>query len=66
MKILPLHGPPMLVHKTNFGLEIYNHANFYQFEKHLVIGQLNEYQIFSAFHWLTSDTTPASQCMTEK
>ena len=23
----------MLVDKTNFGLVIYNHANFYQFEK---------------------------------
>ena len=26
-----LHGPPMLVDKTNFGLVFYNHANFYQF-----------------------------------
>ena len=32
--------------------------------KHLVIGQLNEYQFFSVFHWSTSDTPPASQCIT--
>ena len=32
-----LHGPPMLVVKTNFGLVLYNNsANFYRF----VIGQL--------------------------
>ena len=28
-----LHGPPMLVDKTNLGSVIYNHANFYRFEK---------------------------------
>ena len=28
-----LHGPPMLVDKTNFGLVLYNHANFYRFEE---------------------------------
>ena len=26
-----LHGPPMLVDKTNFGLVLYKHANFYRF-----------------------------------
>ena len=30
---LVLHGPPMLVDKTNFGLVLYNHAIFYQFEE---------------------------------
>ena len=34
--------------------------------KHLVIGQLNEYQFFSAFHWSTSDTPLASQCITRQ
>ena len=34
--VCKLHGPPMLVVKTNFGLVLYNHANFYLF----VIGQL--------------------------
>ena len=56
----------MLVDKTNFGLVLYNHANFYRFEEtsNLVNGQLNEYQFFSAVHWSTSDTPPASQCIT--
>ena len=31
---------------------------------HVVIGQLNEYQFFIAFLWSTSDTPPASQCIT--
>ena len=59
-----LQGPPMLVGKTNFGLVLYNHTNFYRFEEHLVIGQLNEYQFFSAFHWSISDIPPASQLIT--
>ena len=48
----------MLVDKTNFGLVLYNHANFYRFEE-----SSNEYQFFSAFHWSTTDTPPASQCI---
>ena len=28
-----LHGPPMLVDKTNSGLVLYNYANVYQFEE---------------------------------
>ena len=28
-----LHGPPMLVDKTNFGLVLYKLANFYRFEE---------------------------------
>ena len=28
-----LHSPPMLADKTNFGLVLYNHANFYWFEE---------------------------------
>ena len=28
---LKLHGQPMLVDKPNFGLVLYNHANFYRF-----------------------------------
>ena len=55
----------MLVDKTNFGSVLCNHTNFYRFEEtYVVIGQLNEYQFFSAFHWLTSGTHPASQCVT--
>ena len=37
---------------------------FIGLRNHLVIGQLNEYQFFSAFHWSTSGTPPASQCIT--
>ena len=54
----------MSVDKTDFGLVFYNHANFIGLREHLGIGQLNEYQFFSAFHWSTSDTPPASQCVT--
>ena len=32
-KLFILHGPPMLVDKTNFGLVLYNHTNFYQLEE---------------------------------
>ena len=31
--LIVLLGPQMLVDKTNVGLLIYNHANFYRFEK---------------------------------
>ena len=59
-----LHGPPILVFKTNFGLVPIITPNFIGLRKHLLIGQLNEHQFFSAFHWSTSDTPPASQCIT--
>ena len=54
----------MLVDKTNFVLVLYNYANFNRYEKHLLIGQLNEYQFVSAFHWSASDTPAASQYIT--
>ena len=57
-----LHGPPMLADKTNFGLVLYNHANFYRFEELSGYWSVNKYQFFSAFHWSTSNTPPASQC----
>ena len=63
-KSYKLHGPPMSVDQTDFGLVLYNHANLYRFEEHLVTGRLNKYQFFSAFHWSTSDTPPAPQCIT--
>ena len=31
--IYRLHGPPMSVDKTDFGLVLYNHANFNRFEE---------------------------------
>ena len=56
----------MLVDKTNFGfnLVIYNHANVYRFEETSSYWSVNEYQFFSALHWSTSDTPPASLCKT--
>ena len=36
---------------------------FIGLRKYLVIGQLNEYQFFSAFHWSTSDTPPANHML---
>ena len=63
-KQLVLLGPPMLVDKTNFGLVSIITPTFIGFRKHLVIGQLKEYQFFSAFHWSISDTHPASRCIT--
>ena len=59
-----LHGPPMLVNKTNFCLVLYNHANFYQFEESSSYCSFNEFHVFSAFHWSTSDTAPASHYLT--
>ena len=44
-----LHGPPVLVDNTNFGSIIT--PTFIGLRKHLAIGQLNEYQFFSVFHW---------------
>ena len=62
MKILnkKVHGPPMLVDKTNFRLVIYNHANFYRFEETSSHWSVNEKHFYSTFHWSTSETPPAS------
>ena len=53
----------MLVDMTNFGLVLYNHANFYRFEETSSYWSFNEYQFFSALHWSTRDTAPAAQCL---
>ena len=58
-----LHGPPVLVDKTSFGLVIII-PTFISLRKHLVIGQLNKYQFFCAFHRSTSNTPLASWCIT--
>ena len=47
-----LHGSPMLVDKTKFGMVL---CNQFGLRNHLVIGQLREYQFFSSFHWSTSE-----------
>ena len=61
-----LHGPPMLVDKTNFnfGLVICNHANFYRFVEPATYWLVKRISVFSAFYWSASDTPPASQCIT--
>ena len=48
MTYVKLHGPPMSVDKTDFGLVSINTLTFIGLMKHLVIGRLNEYQFFSA------------------
>ena len=44
-----LHGPPMLVDKTNFGLVFYNHANFYRFEKTSCYWAVKRISVFPCF-----------------
>ena len=44
-----LHGPPMLVYKTNFGLVCYNHANFYRFEKSSIYWSVKRITVFLCF-----------------
>ena len=54
----------MLVDKTNFGLVLYNQANFHHFEETSSYWLAKKILVFSAFHWSTSDTPPASQSIT--
>ena len=42
-----MHGPPMLVDKTNFGLVLYNHANFYRFEETSSHWSVRKISVFS-------------------
>ena len=42
-----LHGPPMLVDNTNFGLVVYNHANFYRFEETSSYWSVKRISVFS-------------------
>ena len=49
--IVPLHGPPTFVDKTNFGSVSIITLTFIGLRKHLLIGQLHDDQFFSAFHW---------------
>ena len=61
---LKLHGLQILIDKTNFGLLIYNHANFYWCDKPSIYWSVKGISVFSAFHWPTSDTPLALQCIT--
>ena len=44
-----LHGLPMLVAKTNFGLVLYNHANFYWFEETSSYWSVKQISVFLGF-----------------
>ena len=44
-----LHGPPMLVDKTNFGLVFHNHANFYLIEKTSSYWSVKRISVFLCF-----------------
>ena len=46
---LTLHGPPMLVDKTNFDLVLYNHANFYRFEETSSYWSAKQISVFLCF-----------------
>ena len=47
--VCQLHGPRMFVDKTNFGLKIYNHANFYRFEKTSSYWSVKRISVFLCF-----------------
>ena len=44
-----LHGPPILVFKTNFGLVLYNHAKFYRFEETFSYWSVKRTSVFLCF-----------------
>ena len=44
-----LHGPPMLVDKTNFGLVLYNHADFNRFEETSSYWSVKQISVFHCF-----------------
>ena len=54
----------MLIDKTNFGLVLYNHAIFHRFEETPSNWSVKRISDFLCFHWSTSDTPPALQCIT--
>ena len=54
--LIGLHGPPIMVDKTNFGLVFYNHANFYRFEETSSFWSVKRISVFPALHWSISGT----------
>ena len=46
---LLLHGPPMLVDKTNFCLLLYNHTNFYRSEETSTYWSVKRISVFLCF-----------------
>ena len=63
-----MHGPPMLVDKTNFGLVLYNHTNFYRFEEtpsYCFVKRISIFLCFSLVNqWQTSSITVYNQTVT--
>ena len=55
------HGPPILVDKTNCGLVLYNHANFYRFQETSSYWSVKPISVFSTFRWLVSDYSLCEQ-----
>ena len=65
MYIYTLHGPPMLVDKTKFGLVLYNHANIYRFDEPSSYWSVKRISVFPWFSLVNQrHTRPASQCIT--
>ena len=60
-----LHGPPLLVDKTNFGLFLYNHANFYRFEETSSYWSVNRISVSLSRLFIGQPAIPpASLCVT--
>ena len=63
-----LHGPPMSVDKTDFGLVLYNHINFYRFEEtssYLSVKRISVFLCFSLVnHQHTSCITVFNRTVT--
>ena len=57
---LSLHGPLILVDKTNFDLVLNNHADFYRFEETSSYWSVKRISVFLCFS-LVNHTLPASQ-----
>ena len=62
------HCPPMLVDKTNFGLVLYNHGNFYRFEETSSCWSVKLISLFLCFslvnQWHTSGITVYNSTLT--
>ena len=54
----------MLADKTNIGLVLYNHTDFYRFEKTSSYWSVKRISVFLCFSLVSGDTLAASQCIT--
>ena len=63
-----MHGPPMLVDKTNFGEVLYNPTNFYRFEETSSYWSVKRISVFLCFslvnQWHTSGITVCNRTVT--